>query len=74
MVIQTACWCREHVNPAQFCYTLGVAVFNRPDTQGIVVPPNFDVMPHLFVNAQVTQEMQHAKQLGKHHHHNLQYL
>lgn len=53
------------MNPKQFAYALSVAVFNRPDTQGIVVPPMSDVLPHAFVNAQVVQEIQHAKQMGK---------
>lgn len=44
---------RQHVNEYLFVYILSVAIVHRPDTQGVVIPPLYEVFPEFFTNAEV---------------------
>nr|CAR85695.1 hemocyanin subunit type 1 [Hierodula membranacea] len=59
--LRTACWCRDRVNEGQFVYALSVAVLHREDTRGIVLPPPYEIYPHLFVNSEVIHAAYKAK-------------
>ncbi|WP_411018609.1 hypothetical protein, partial [Salmonella sp. s29873] len=51
--LRTAAWARDRVNEGQFVYALSVAVLHREDTRGVVLPPPYEIYPHLFVNSEV---------------------
>jgi hypothetical protein len=58
---RTACYVRDRVNEGQFIYALSVAVLHRQDTRGIVLPPAYEIYPHLFVNSEVIHAAYKAK-------------
>jgi len=58
---RTACYARDRVNEGQFIYALSVAVLHREDTRGIVLPPAYEIYPHLFVNSEVIHAAYKAK-------------
>lgn len=49
-------WARFHFNPGQFVYALTLAVAHREDFKGVVLPPPYEVTPHLFVKSDVLQK------------------
>ncbi|KAI5630687.1 hemocyanin, ig-like domain-containing protein [Phthorimaea operculella] len=49
---KTACWARLHINEYMFMYSFYIAVFQREDTQGIVVPAPYEVYPEFFTNSE----------------------
>ncbi|XP_049876503.1 arylphorin subunit alpha-like [Pectinophora gossypiella] len=49
---KTAAWARVHLNEYQFIYTFYIAIFQRPDTQGIIVPAPYEVYPEFFTNTE----------------------
>lgn len=51
--LRTAVWARDRINEGQFVYALSVAVLHREDTKGVVLPPPYEIYPHLFVNSEV---------------------
>jgi hypothetical protein len=57
----TACYVRDRVNEGQFIYALSVAVLHREDTRGIVLPPAYEIYPHLFVTSEVIHAAYKAK-------------
>lgn len=59
---KTAVWAREYINERMFVYAFSVAVLHRPDTQGIVLPPIYEITPHLFFNQEVINEASILKQ------------
>ncbi|XP_034245659.1 allergen Cr-PI-like [Thrips palmi] len=63
--IKTAAWARVHVNEGQFAYALSVAVIHRDDTYGVVLPPLYEVYPHLYFHGSDMAEFQSAKMQGK---------
>ncbi|KAK6628286.1 hypothetical protein RUM43_002098 [Polyplax serrata] len=59
--LRTASWMREHVNDGLFVYALSIALLHRPDTQGIVIPPFYEICPHLYINAETIQRAYNAR-------------
>ncbi|XP_049771430.1 hemocyanin A chain-like [Schistocerca cancellata] len=59
--LRTAAWARDRVNEGQFVYALCVAVLHREDTRGVVLPPPYEIYPHLFVNSEVIHAAYKAK-------------
>ncbi|XP_034944756.1 LOW QUALITY PROTEIN: arylphorin subunit alpha [Chelonus insularis] len=53
---KTACWCRHYMNQGMFITALSTAVMYRPDCKYIVLPPMYEVYPHLFFDNEVIQE------------------
>ena len=47
---QTAVWARDYVNEKMFMYSLIVALLHRPDTQGMMIPPIYEINPYYFVD------------------------
>nr|CAD7592476.1 unnamed protein product [Timema genevievae] len=45
----------------QFVYALTVAVLHREDTKGVVLPPSYEIYPHLYVNSEVIHAAYKAK-------------
>ncbi|XP_066595017.1 hexamerin-like [Prorops nasuta] len=59
--LQTAAWARVHVNEYQFVQALSIAVLQHPQTQGIILPPPYEVLPSHYINSQI---IHHAQQIG----------
>jgi len=56
-----AAYFREHMNEGEFVYALYIAVTHSEHTEGIVLPPLYEVIPHLFTHAEVIQKAKSAK-------------
>lgn len=62
---QTAAWARDVYNEGQFAYAFYVAVIHREDTNGIVLPPLYEIYPYFYFYGNDLQQFSAAKQLGK---------
>lgn len=60
---KTAVFLREYVNEGMFVYALSVAVVHRQDTRDLILPPPYEVYPHLFVNTETIQKAYEARML-----------
>ena len=56
-----ASYLRERVNYGLFVYAFSAAVLHRPDTQGVVLPPLYEVCPHFYVNEKTIQKAYEAR-------------
>lgn len=63
---KTAVWARQHINEGVFLYATSVAIVHRDDTQGIILPPIYEVYPHYFFNSEVIHEAYRHKQEHNH--------
>lgn len=61
---KTAAYFREHVNEGIFVYVLSTAILHRKDTQGIVVPPIYEIFPSYFHNGEIITT---AQRINTHH-------
>lgn len=52
---------RVYVNPGQFLYVFYIAVLQRPDTQGIILPAPYEMYPELFLNIDVMNKLNYVK-------------
>lgn len=50
---ETAAWAKVHLNRGQFLYSYYIAVLQRADTQGIVLPAPYELYPQYFFNMDV---------------------
>lgn len=57
----TALWAREHLNVQMFVYVLSIAVLHRPDTQGFILPPPYEIHPYFFLSDEVMQQAYQVK-------------
>lgn len=62
--VKAACWAKQRINQGQYIYALAVAVRNRPDTQGIQIPPLSEIHPYLYVDNQAINKAHRFKQQG----------
>ncbi|XP_017775586.1 PREDICTED: allergen Cr-PI-like [Nicrophorus vespilloides] len=58
----SAVWARQHVNPGMFVYALSVAVFHCQHTEGIILPPIYEIFPHYFFTSEVITKAKQYKQ------------
>ncbi|KAK3926969.1 Hexamerin [Frankliniella fusca] len=63
--ISTAAWARDVYNEGQFAYAFYVAVIHREDTNGIVLPPLYEIYPYFYFYGNDLQKFSQAKQLGQ---------
>ncbi|KAJ2945586.1 hypothetical protein O0L34_g410 [Tuta absoluta] len=63
---KTAVFFREHVNEGIFVYILSTAIIHRHDTQGLVVPPIYEIFPSFFHNGEIMTTAQRINVQGKH--------
>lgn len=63
--IHNAAYYREHMNEGEFVYALYVAVIHSDLTHGIVLPPLYEITPHMFTNSEVIQQAYTAKMTQK---------
>ncbi|XP_069959317.1 hemocyanin B chain-like [Cherax quadricarinatus] len=59
--VHNAAYFRERLNEGEFAYALYVAVIHSDLGQGIVLPPLYEVTPHLFTNSEVINKAYTAK-------------
>lgn len=50
---KTAVYLRYHVNEYIFVYATSIAILHRPDTQGIILPPLYEIFPSFFNNGEI---------------------
>ncbi|KAK7028969.1 hypothetical protein SK128_013875 [Halocaridina rubra] len=63
--LNNAVYWREHMNEGEFVYALYTAVIHNEVAKGVVLPPLYEVTPHLFTNSEVIQEAYTAKMRNK---------
>ncbi|XP_018012847.1 hemocyanin-like [Hyalella azteca] len=59
--VNNAAYFRERVNEGEFVYALYAAVIHSDLGTGIVLPPLYEVTPHMFTNSEVIQKAYTAK-------------
>ncbi|XP_045623124.1 LOW QUALITY PROTEIN: hemocyanin subunit [Procambarus clarkii] len=59
--VGNAAYFRDHVNEGEFVYALYAAVIHSSLTEDIVLPPLYEVTPHLFTNGEVIEKAYRAK-------------
>ncbi|WP_316576836.1 hypothetical protein, partial [Klebsiella pneumoniae] len=59
--VKNAAYWREHMNEGEFVYALYTAVIHSDLGHGIVLPPLYEVTPHLFTNSEIIQKAYTAK-------------
>lgn len=62
--LATAAWARVHVNEQQFVRAFIAAVLQHPETQGVILPPLYEVIPQSYFDARVIQEIQNIVAQG----------
>ncbi|XP_021915492.1 hemocyanin-like isoform X2 [Zootermopsis nevadensis] len=58
---KSAVWSRDLTNPRQFLYAFSVAVLHREDCRGVILPPAYEVTPHMFLTTDVVRKAYQAK-------------
>lgn len=51
-------WARFNVNEGQFIYALTMALIHKPDLQGLMLPPIYELRPQLFFGSDVIERGQ----------------
>lgn len=64
-MVHAANYLRPKVNFGQYLYALGIAIYQRPDCQGIKLPPIEKTYPQAFISARAMKQAQMAKQRGR---------
>jgi len=62
--LSTAAWARVRVNEEQFIKAFIGAVLQYPETQGIILPPFYEILPHYYIDARIIQEAQNVAAQG----------
>lgn len=62
---KTAVFLRNKINEGLFVYVLSVVILHHPSTQGIVIPPIYDIFPSFFHNTEVLTTAQRINTHGK---------
>ncbi|XP_038222258.1 uncharacterized protein LOC119839897 [Zerene cesonia] len=62
---KTAVYLRDFVNEGLFVYVLAVATVHHPETQGIIVPPLYDVFPSYYHNGEIMNIAHRVNTHGK---------
>merc|ERR1712212_1459113 len=63
--IHNAAYFREHMNEGEFVYALYTAVVHSPFGKGIVLPPLYEVTPHMYTNSEIIQKAYTAQMTQK---------
>ncbi|CAH2984064.1 unnamed protein product [Chilo suppressalis] len=62
---KTLVYLRAHINEYMLVYVASVAIAHRPDTQGFIVPPLYEIFPSFFNNAEIMTTAQRISVHGK---------
>lgn len=60
-----AAYFRQRMNEGEFVYAMYVAVIHSPLSETVVLPPLYEITPHLFTNSEVIESAYRAKQTQK---------
>merc|ERR1711942_481998 len=60
-VVNNAAYFRERMNEGIFLYALYVSVIHHPIGDGLVLPPLYEVTPHMFTNSEIINQAYTAK-------------
>merc|ERR1711970_564147 len=60
-LVSNAVYFRERMNEGIFIYALYVTVIHAPIADGLVLPPLYEVTPHMFTNSEVINQAYTAK-------------
>lgn len=63
---KTAAYLKSFINEGLFVYVLSAAILHRPDTQGIYIPPIYEIFPSFFNNGEIMTTAQRINTQGKH--------
>jgi len=55
-LVHNAAFFRERMNEGEFVYALNTAVIHSKHGKGLVLPPLYEVTPHMFTNSEIIQE------------------
>lgn len=58
--LATAAWARVHVNQEQFVKAFIGAVLQHPETQGVILPPFYEIIPQSYFDARIIQQVQNV--------------
>jgi hypothetical protein len=58
---KAAVWARDRTNPRQFLYAFSVALLHREDCRGVILPPAYEITPHMFLTTDVVRRAYQAK-------------
>ncbi|CAH0589096.1 unnamed protein product [Chrysodeixis includens] len=61
---KAASWAKVHLNEEQFLYAYYIALVQRSDTNGIVLPAPYEVYPQFFFNQETLMRMYRTKMQG----------
>ncbi|XP_071547607.1 hemocyanin subunit-like [Panulirus ornatus] len=53
--ISNAAYFRKHMNEGEFVYALYISLIHSKKGKGVVLPPLYEVTPHMFTNSEVIQ-------------------
>lgn len=56
--LNTAAWARVNVNQDQYVNALAMAVLQRQDLAGVILPPAYEVFPQYFFDTRIIQKVQ----------------
>ncbi|KAK7080671.1 hypothetical protein SK128_004649 [Halocaridina rubra] len=59
--VHNAAYWHEHINEGEFVYALYTAVIHSKVAEGVILPPLYEVTPHMFTNSEVIMEAYAAK-------------
>jgi len=59
--VGNAAFFREKMNEGEYLYALVTAVIHSPLGKGLVVPPMYEITPHMFVNSEIIQQAYSAQ-------------
>lgn len=65
--LATAAWARVHVNEEQFVRAFITVVLQHPETQDVILPPLYEIIPQYYFDARIIQEIQNivAQSVGQ---------
>ncbi|XP_008558555.1 hexamerin [Microplitis demolitor] len=61
---KTAAWARIHVNEHQFIMAFITALLQHPETQGVIPPALYEILPQHYFDARVIHEAQNVRIYG----------
>jgi hypothetical protein len=59
--LKAAAWARDRTNPRQFLYAFSVALLHREDCRGVMLPPAYEITPHVFLTTDVVRKAYQAE-------------
>nr|AZM68737.1 HcL2 [Palaemon carinicauda] len=60
-IVKNAAFFRERMNEGEFVYAVYAGAIHHPLAEHVVLPPLYEVTPHMFTNTEVIQEAYAAK-------------